>query len=88
MTKNLDEPTEHATRADARAVEANAAATEPYPEGTRIRRPNRPTRMFNVRLTDEQLAELREVAQERHLPVSTMARSWLLERLDQERRAG
>jgi hypothetical protein len=43
--------------------------------------------MFNLRLTDEQFSELQDLARERHLPMSTMARSWLLERLDQERRA-
>lgn len=87
MTKRLDETTEHAARADARALEAEADATEPYPPATRITRPNRPSRMFNLRLTEEQFTELQELAREHHLPMSTMARSWLLERLDQERRA-
>ncbi|MDQ2707391.1 MAG: hypothetical protein M3Z25_07035 [Actinomycetota bacterium] len=41
-----------------------------------------------LRLTDEQFNELQGLARELHLPMSTMARSWLLERLDQERRAG
>ncbi|MBV8933979.1 MAG: hypothetical protein JOZ47_21440 [Kutzneria sp.] len=84
MTKKLDEQT---ARADARALEAEADTTGPYPPGTRIVRPNRPSRMFNVRLTDEQFAELQGLACDRHLPMSTMARSWLLERLDQERHA-
>jgi hypothetical protein len=43
--------------------------------------------MFNVRLTDEQFSELQGLARKHHLPMSTMARSWLLERLDQERDA-
>jgi predicted transcriptional regulator len=43
--------------------------------------------MFNVRLTDEQFNELQRLARKHHLPMSTMARSWLLERLDQERHA-
>jgi len=43
--------------------------------------------MFNVRLTDAQFNELKELAREHHLPMSTMARSWLRERLDQEHRA-
>jgi hypothetical protein len=77
-----------AVRADARALEVDADATGPYPSGTQITRPNRPSRMFNVRLTDEQFDELQRVARGHHLPMSTMARSWLLERLDQERRAG
>lgn len=87
MTKNLDEHTAAAARADARALEHDAEATGPYPEGTHIRRPNRPSRMFNVRLTDEQYQQLRARAREQHLPMSTMARSWLLERLNQERPA-
>ncbi|RCW45155.1 hypothetical protein DFQ14_103119 [Halopolyspora algeriensis] len=87
MTKRLDEATERAARADARALEAEAEATGPYPPDTRVTRPNRPSRMFNLRLTEEQFTELQELAREHHLPMSTMARSWLLERLDQERRA-
>ncbi len=87
MTNKLDQQTARAVRADARRLEAEAETTDPYPEGTTITRPNRPSRMFNLRLTDEQLNELHALARERHLPTSTMARSWLLERLDQERRA-
>lgn len=87
MTKKLDAETERAARADARRLEAELEATAPYPASTRITRPNRPSRMFNFRLTDEQFSELQRLAGERHLPMSTMARSWLLERLDKERRA-
>lgn len=87
MAKRLDEQTERAARADARALEAESDATGPYPTGTTITQPNRPSRMFNVRLTDEQFNELQELARKHHLPMSTMARSWLLERLDQERHA-
>lgn len=87
MTKKLDEQIHQAARADARRLEAESRETGPYPAGTTITRPNRPSRMFNLRLTDEQFSELQNLARERHLPMSTMARSWLLERLDQERRA-
>lgn len=86
MTKKLDARTEQDVRADARTLEEQAEATGPYPSGTQLRRPNRPSRMFNVRLNDEQYHELEEQARRHHLPMSTMARSWLLERLDQERR--
>ncbi|MBA2323045.1 MAG: hypothetical protein H0V92_03140 [Pseudonocardiales bacterium] len=88
MAKKLDAKTERAVRAEARALEAEAEAAEAYPAGTQITWPNRPSRMFNLRLTDEQFNELQGLARELHLPMSTMARSWLLERLDQERRAG
>jgi len=87
MAKRLEKVTEDAARAEARALEAQADVDDAYPQGTRISRPNRPSRMFNVRLTDEQYATLQELAHAHHLPMSTMARSWLLERLDQERRA-
>ena len=43
--------------------------------------------MFNVRLTDAQFNELQGLAREHNLPMSTMARAWLLERLDQEQPA-
>lgn len=85
--KALDEQTARAARKDARALETEADATGPYPSGTRIDRPNRSSRMFNLRLTDEQFSELQDIARQRHLPASTMARAWLLERLDRERHA-
>lgn len=47
----------------------------------------RKTGMFNLGLTLEQFAELEDAARRRHLPMSTMARSWLLECLDHERHA-
>lgn len=87
MTKKLDNHTEQAARADARALETQAEAEGPYPPETQITRPNRPSRMFNLRLTDEQYHQLQQLAQQHHLPMSTMARSWLLERLEHERRA-
>jgi hypothetical protein len=43
--------------------------------------------MFNVRLSEEHFGALQDVAREQHLPVSTMARAWLLDRLDHERHA-
>jgi len=43
--------------------------------------------MFNLRLTEQQYTELQAEALRRHLPVSTMARAWLLDRLDHERHA-
>lgn len=85
--KKLDEQTARTAREDARALEAQADVTDPYPSDTQITRPNRPSRMFNLRLTEEQFAELQDVARAHHLPMSTMARGWLLERLDREHRA-
>jgi hypothetical protein len=88
MAKKLDEQTARAARKDARSLEEHAGDDAPYPAGTTIERPNRPSRMFNLRLTDEQYDQLQELARERHLPMATMARSWLLDRLDRERQAG
>lgn len=87
MANKLDPKTARAARADARALERQAGSTEAYPAGTTASRPNKPSRMFNVRLSEEQFEQLHAEAQRRHLPVSTMARAWLLDRLDQERHA-
>jgi hypothetical protein len=64
-----------------------ADSTTPYPVDTVVSRPNAPSPMFNMRLSEEQYEVLQELARERHLPMSTMARAWLLDRLDHERHA-
>jgi hypothetical protein len=87
MANKLDAKAARAAREDARALEAHADSVEPYPAGTRVSRPNQPSRMFNVRLTEDQFSALQAEARRRHLPVSTMARAWLLDRLDNERHA-
>jgi hypothetical protein len=43
-----------------------------------------PSRLFNVRLSEEHYAAVQNLAPERHLPMSTMGRAWLLDRLDEE----
>lgn len=85
MANKLERKTARAAREDARALERQAESTEAYPAGTKVTRPHQPSRMFNVRLSEEQFAELQAEARRRHLPVSTMARAWLLDRLDRER---
>lgn len=87
MAKKLDPTAARAAREDARRLEFEANREEPYPPDTRISRPNQPSRMFNVRLTEEQFAAIQDLAEQRHLPMSTMARAWLLDRLDKERPA-
>jgi aryl-alcohol dehydrogenase-like predicted oxidoreductase len=87
MAKGLDDKTVRAARDDARRLEREADAHGHYPEGTTIRRRNQPSRMFNLRLTEEQFSALQDLARARHLPMSTMARAWLLDRLERERRA-
>jgi aryl-alcohol dehydrogenase-like predicted oxidoreductase len=87
VAKKLDRATARAVREDARRLEERASRTEPYPAGTSVSRANQPSRMFNVRLTEEQFSALQELAAARHLPMSTMARAWLLDRLDSEQHA-
>jgi hypothetical protein len=87
MANKLDPKTARSAREDARRLEEQSANEEPYPAGTTISRPNHTSRMFNVRLTDEQFAAIQDLAEQRHLPMSTMARAWLLDRLDHEQHA-
>ena len=42
--------------------------------------------IFSVRLKSETISELREISKDRHLPLRTMVRAWILERLDLEKR--
>lgn len=57
----------------------------PDPLPARVqRRNNTRSRMFSVRLRDDELAELDQVAQQRGLPARTLARTWLLDRLHTE----
>lgn len=87
MSKRLDPDTAAKVRADARKLEKRADAEGRYPVGTTVRRAQAPSRMFNIRLTDEQYQQLEQAARDRHLPLSTMARAWLLDRLGDERHA-
>ncbi|MDQ3464080.1 MAG: hypothetical protein M3500_05120 [Actinomycetota bacterium] len=86
MPKKPDEESIETLREDARRLEQHASSSEPYPEGTATSRPNAPSRMFNLRLSDEQFDALQQIANAKHLPMSTMARAWLLDRLDAEQR--
>lgn len=55
-----------------------------YPEHVRATRPNR-AKVYSVRLSEDEQAQIEAVAEERHLPPSTLVRSWILERLRAER---
>lgn len=87
MSKQLDPRTAATVRADARTLEQNADVQGAYPAGTTLRRGRGPSRMFNIRLSDEQYQQLEQAARDKHLPLSTMARAWLLDRLADERHA-
>jgi hypothetical protein len=66
--------------------ESEETKDDAYPAGVTGRRPNR-QRVYSVRLSAEEEAEVQSVAAAKHLPPSTLVRSWILERLDQERPA-
>jgi len=58
MAKNLDPHEASVAREDARRLEAEADTGEPYPDGTVISRSNQTSRMFTVRLSEEQFAAI------------------------------
>lgn len=66
--------------------ESEQTKADPYPTGAIGRRPNR-AKVYSVRLSAEEEAEIQRVASAKHLPASTLVRSWILERLDRERSA-
>lgn len=63
--------------------ESEATKDEPYPEDAVHAHPNR-SRVYSVRLSPDEQARVRQIAEARHLPPSTLVRSWILERLHQE----
>lgn len=66
--------------------ESEATREDEYPEDARPTRPNR-SKVYSVRLSTEEQAHIEEVARARHLPASTLVRSWILDRLELERTA-
>ena len=81
MAKTIDQ-----ALADRLRSESERTKDDTYPAGTAGRRPNR-QRVYSVRLSAEEEAEVQRVAAAKHLPASTLVRSWILERLDRERSA-
>ena len=63
--------------------ESEETKDEPYPEATRPTRPNR-SQVYSVRLSAEEQARVQRVADAKHLPPSTLVRSWILDRLEDE----
>lgn len=72
--------------ADRLRRESEQTKDDAYPVSTEGQRPNR-RKVYSVRLSAEEEAEVQKVAAAKHLPPSTLVRSWILERLDQERSA-
>jgi hypothetical protein len=63
--------------------ESERTKDAPYPEGVQPKRPNR-SQVYSVRLSAEEQARVQSVAEAKHLPASTLVRSWILDRLEQE----
>jgi hypothetical protein len=84
MSKQLDPDLARALREDAARAEA-AAETDPeaeFPANASISWPNR-SRMLTLRLRQSEYNAIQRAAEKRHLPASTLARSLLLDKLNE-----
>lgn len=77
MTEN-DELT-NILRLESEAVEANPDA--PVKPGTVITRHGQRSRVYSIRLAESEIAALEAAAERVGLPASTLARTWIAERL-------
>lgn len=66
--------------------ESERRREQPFPSESRPTRPNRST-VYSVRLTAEEQSLIEKAAEAQHLPASTLVRSWILERLENEKTA-
>lgn len=66
--------------------ESEQTKDDSYPASATGRRANR-QEVYSVRLSADEEAEVQRVAAAKHLPPSTLVRSWILDRLDKERPA-
>lgn len=83
MATNIDRDLAARLRA-----ESEASKDDPYPADVAGARPNRQrSQVYSVRLSPQEQDDLRRVAESKHLPASTLVRSWILERLYSERSA-
>lgn len=57
-----------------------------YPKDARPSCPNR-TKVYSIRLGEEEQARVEQAADAQHLPASTLVRSWILDRLNQDKTA-
>jgi predicted transcriptional regulator len=71
-------------------IEAETEASEnnrdaPIPEGAQITRPNRGrSTVYSIRLNPDEVAALQSIADAAGVPGSTLARSWIVERIQEE----
>ena len=69
-------------------AESEQTRDDPYPPGARFTRPNRDrSRVYSVRLSQDEYDAVQRVADAAHLPPSTLVRSWILARLDEQQSA-
>ncbi|MCC6793252.1 MAG: hypothetical protein IT336_16325, partial [Thermomicrobiales bacterium] len=55
------------------------------PSKARRRPDSQPMELISLRFPVEMIETIREIAKHRHLPYQTMVRSWVAERMDEER---
>lgn len=68
--------------------ESEQSKESPFPSGAVPTRPNRlRSKVYSVRLSEEEQAQVQRVADAQHLPASTLVRAWILERLEREQSA-
>lgn len=65
-------------------AEAEEHRDDPIPPGTKITRGHGRTRTLPVQLNDYEYDQIEQLAQQRELPMSTLARSYLLKELASE----
>ena len=83
MAKKIDSGLERRLR-----EESERTKDAPYPANAKFTRPNRDrSRVYSIRLSEAEYAEVQRVADAAHLPASTLVHSWMLARLEQERSA-
>lgn len=79
MAKTMDRELAARMRA-----ESEMTRNDDYAPATRATRPNR-AKVYSVRLSEQEQARVEAAAAARHLPASTLVRSWILDRLDAEK---
>jgi len=85
MTKQLDAALSRELDDEAARAEAVAQADPEagFPTNASITWPNR-SRMLTLRLRQSEYDTIQRAAEQRHIPVSTLARSLLLDKLDEQ----
>ncbi len=73
-----------------RIIEGETEASEdnrdaPIPEGAKVTRPNRGrSTVYSIRLNPDEVTALQSIADAAGVPGSTLARSWIVERIQEE----